>query len=304
MYVETIPNRGARPTVLIREAWREGKRIRRRSVANITSLPAAQIEQIRRTLKGETLVSSDEAFEIVRSRPHGHVAAVVGMMERLGVAELLSTRRHRHRQLVLAMIAARILDPSSKLATAQKLGSEALASSLGEVLGVEGADADELYGALDWLRRSHARIEGKLSERHLAEGDRVLWDVTRVPFESRTCELAAFGRPTKLEKSRLQVLFGLLATAEGIPVAVEVFRGNTGDPSTVGAALDRVQRRFGLERVVMVGDRGMLTDTQIDRELRPRGVEWITALRAPRSSAPRTWFGPTRSCPTASRPSA
>jgi hypothetical protein len=281
MFVETIPNRGSRPTVLIREAWREGKQIRRRTIGNITSLPEDQIDQIRRTLKGELLVSTDDAFEIVRSRPHGHVAAVVGMMNRLGLPELLSTRRHRRRQLVLAMIAARIVEPCSKLATAQKLGTDTLSSSLGEVLGVEGADADDLYDALDWLYRGQGRIEKKLAARHLEEGQRVLWDVTKVPFESHTCELAAFGRPGKKTKSQLQVLFGLLGTPEGIPVAVEVFRGNTGDPDTVGPALDRVQNRFGLGRVVMVGDRGMITDRRIEDELRPRGVDWITALKAP-----------------------
>jgi hypothetical protein len=280
MFVETIPNRGSRPTVLIREAWREGEKIRRRTIGNITALPPEQIDQIRRTLKGERLVSSAGAFEILRSRPHGHVAAVIGMMEKLGIPELLSTRRHRDRQLALAMIAARILEPGSKLATAQKLDSETLSSSLGEVLGVEGAEADELYGALDWLAQGQSRIEKKLAARHLREGQRVLWDVTVVPFESHTCELAAYGRPGK-GRSQLQVLFGLLATPEGVPVAVEVFRGNTGDPDTVGTALDRVQGRFGLERVVMVGDRGMITDARIAEELRPRGVSWITALRSP-----------------------
>jgi hypothetical protein len=281
MYVETIPNRGARPTVLIREAWREGKKIRRRTVGNITSLPEPQIEQIRRTLKGEELVSSSEAFAIVRARPHGHVAAVVGVMNQLGIPELLSTRKHPKRQRVLAMIAARILDPCSKLATAQRLDSGTLSSSLGEVLGVEGAEADDLYEGLDWLAGSQRRIEKKLADRHLAEGERVLWDVSPVPFESRRCGLAAFGRPKRGGKSQRQMLFGLLATAEGVPVAVEAFRGNTGDPDTVGPALDRLQEGFGLKRVTMVGDRGMITDARIETELRPRGVDWITALRAP-----------------------
>ena len=219
MYVETIPNRGSRPTVLLREAWREGKKIRRRTVGNITALPENQIEQIRRTLKGEQLVSSDDAFEILRTRPHGHVAAVVGTLHKLGLPEILSTRKHRKRQLALAMIAARILDPCSKLATAQKVDPHALSSSLGEVLGVEGADADDLYEAMDWLQRGQARIEKKLAERHLAEGDRVLWDVTPVPFESHTCELAAWGRPKRGGRSQKQVVFGLLATPEGVPVA-------------------------------------------------------------------------------------
>lgn len=280
MYVETIPNRGSTPTVLIREAWREGKRIRRRTVGNITSLPDEQIEQIRRTLKGEHLVSSEDAFEIVRSRPHGDVAAVVGTMHRLGIPDLLSSRKHRKRQLVLAMIAARILDPCSKLATAQRLSGETLSSTLGEVVGVRDADADDLYDALDWLHRGQARIEKKLAARHLEEGQRVLWDATPVPFESHTCELAAFGRPKK-GKSQRQVLFGLLATPEGLPVAVEVFAGNTSDPDTVGPALDRIQKRFRLQRITMVGDRGMITDRRIEEELRPRGVDWITSLRAP-----------------------
>ena len=281
MYIDIVPNRDSPPAVLLREAWREGKRTRKRTVANLSSLPMDQVQQFRRVLKGETLVSADDAFEILRARPHGHVAAVVGTMNKLGMPELLSTRSHPKRQLVLAMIAARILDPCSKLATAQKLDPDSLSNSLGEVLGVEGADADDLYEALDWLYRGQARIEKKLADRHLAEGDRVLWDATPVPFESHACELAAWGRPKKGGKSQRQVLFGLLATTEGVPVGVEVFRGNTADPQTVGPALDRLQARFGLERVTMVGDRGMITNARIDEELRPRGVDWITALRAP-----------------------
>jgi len=280
MYVATVPNRSSPPALLIRESYREGGKVKSRTLANITKLPPDAIEAVRRSLAGETLVSTDDAFEIVRARPHGHVAAVVGTMQRLGLPELLSTRKHRKRQLALAIIAARILEPCSKLATAQKLGADTLSSSLGEVLGVEGADADDLYEALDWLHRAQARIEKKLAARHLEEGQRVLWDATPVPFESHTCELAAFGR-SKKGTSQLQVVFGLLATPRGLPVAVEVFRGNTTDPETVGPALDRVQERFGLKRIVMVGDRGMITDARITEELKPRGVDWITSLRAP-----------------------
>ncbi|MFH1766188.1 MAG: IS1634 family transposase [Gemmatimonadota bacterium] len=280
MFVATVPNRSSPPAILIRESYREGDKVKSRTLANITKLPPNAIEAVRRTLAGEKLVCADDAFEIHRSRPHGHVAAVVGTMHRLGLPELVSTRKHPKRQLVLAMIAARILDPCSKLATAQRLDSDTLSSSLGEVLGIGGADTDDLYEALDWLYRGQSRIEKKLADRHLVEGDRVLWDVTPVPFESRTCELAAFGR-SKKGGSQRQVNFGLLATAEGVPVAVEVFRGNTGDPDTVGPALDRLQESFGLERVTMVGDRGMITDARIKEELRPRGVDWITALRAP-----------------------
>ena len=228
MFVATVPNRSSPPAILIRESYREGDKVKSRTLANITKLPPNAIEAVRRTLKGEQLVSSDDAFEILRTRPHGHVAAVVGTMHKLGIPELLSTRKHAKRQLALAMIAGRILDPCSKLATAQKVDPDALSSSLGEVLGVEGADADNLYEALDWLLRGQARIETKLARRHLGEGGRVLWDVTPVPFESHTCELAAFGRPKRGGRSQRQVIFGLLATAEGVPVAVEVFRGNTG----------------------------------------------------------------------------
>jgi hypothetical protein len=280
MYIDIVPNRGSPPAILLRRAWRENGRIERETVGNLSALPMDQVRQFRRILKGETLVSADDAFEIIRSRPHGDVAAVVGTMRALGIPELLSTRKHPKRQLVLAMIAARILEPCSKLATAQRLSDETLSNSLGEALGVGQADADDLYEALDWLYRGQARIEKKLAARHLEEGQRVLWDATCVPFESHTCALAAFGRPKK-GKSQLQVLFGLLATPAGLPVAVEVFPGNTSDPDTVAPALDRVQERFGLKRITMVGDRGMITDRRIEEELRPRGVDWITSLRAP-----------------------
>jgi hypothetical protein len=282
MHVDVIPNRGSPPAVLLRESYRneEGKP-RKRTLANLSALPDDAVQAVKQVLRGETLVSAEDAFEIVRSRPHGHVAAVVGTMKRLGLPELLSTRKHRKRQLVLAMIAARILDPCSKLATAQRLGADTLSSSLGEVLGVSGADADDLYEALDWLAQGQERIEKKLASQHLADGDRVLWDVTPVPFESHRCELAAFGRPKRGGRSERQILFGLLGTRAGVPVGVEVFSGNTADPSTVGPAVDRLQGRFGLERVTMVGDRGMITDARINEELRPRGVDWITALRAP-----------------------
>jgi len=280
MYIDHVPNRGSPPAILLRESYREGGKVKKRTLANLSPLPDHAIEAVERALAGETLVAADDAFEIVRSRPHGDVAAVVGAMQHLGLPRLLSTRKHGKRQLCLAMIAARILDPCSKLATAQRLSDETLSSSLGEVLGIGHVDADDLYEALDWLRRGQSRIEEKLAGRHLEDGERVLWDATTVPFESHTCELAAFGRPKK-GKSQLQVVFGLLASEEGIPVAVEVFAGNTSDPETVGTALDRVQDRFGLERITMVGDRGMITDARIDEELRPRGVDWITALRSP-----------------------
>lgn len=281
MYVDIVPNRNSPPAVLLREAWRDGKKVKKRTVANLSSLPSDQVELIRRVLKGEALVPAEDAFRIVRARPHGHVAAVVGTMKKLGVAELLGTRPHRKRQLTLAMIAARLIAPGSKLATARALNGETLSSSLGEAFGVERADADDLYEALDWLGRSQKRIQKKLAARHLTDGQLVLWDVTAVPFDSRTSGLAAFGRRRGEAKSHRRLLFGLMLSREGLPVAVEVFPGNAGDPTTVGPALDRIQNDFGLKRMVVVGDRGMLTQARITEELEPRGLEWITALRAP-----------------------
>jgi hypothetical protein len=281
MYIDIVPNRHSPPAVLLREGWREGGKVKKRTLANLSSLPMDQVQLLRRVLKGEVLVPTAEAFNILRSRPHGHVAAVLGTMRKLGMPRLLSSRTHRKRQLVLAMVAARILEPASKLATARQLNGATLSSSLGESLGVEQADADDLYEALDWLIRSQPRIEKKLADRHLEEGQLVLWDVTPVPFESRTSALAVYGRPRGSKKSVRQLLFGLLTTAEGLPVAVEVVPGNTGDPTTVTSVLDRLQERFGLKRVVMVGDRGMLTQARISEELKPRGVDWITSLRAP-----------------------
>jgi len=280
MYIDTVPNRNSPPAVLLRESYREGGRTKKRTLGNLSALPPEAIEAVRATLRGEMLVPLEEAFQVVRSIPHGHVAAVVGTMRRLGLPALLSSRSHGQRNLALAMIAARILEPCSKLATARGLSDDELSSSLGEVLGVRGADADDLYEALDWLARSQSRIERKLAERHLAEGQLVLWDVTTVPFESRTCPLAVHGRPKKGVSER-QVLFGLLTNSEGLPVAVEVFAGNTGDPATVSTALERVQENFGLTHVVVVGDRGMLTAARIEEDLEPRGLDWITSLRAP-----------------------
>ena len=280
MFIDIVPNRNSPPAVLLREGWREGKRVRKRTLANLSSLPMDQIELLRRVLRGEALVPVEEAFQILRAQPHGHVAAVLGTMRKLGLPQLLSSRPHPKRDLALAMICARVIEPCSKLATARQLGGDTATNSLGEALGVEDADADDLYEALDWLVRGQKRIEGKLARRHLEEGQLILWDVTTVPFESRTCPLAVYGRP-KRGKSERQLLFGLLTTPEGLPVAVEVFAGNTGDPATVSTVLERVQERWGLERMVVVGDRGMLTSARIEEELRPRGLDWITSLRAP-----------------------
>ena len=282
MYVDTVPNRNSPPAVLLRESSREGGRIRKRTLANLSSWPAAQIEALRRLLRGETLVPAGEAFETVRSRPHGHVAAVLGTLRRVGLEALVGAKHSRERDLCVAMVVARILEPRSKLATARALGAETLHSSLGEVLEVETADEDELYAAMDWLLLRQGRIEQQLAARHLGEGTLTLYDVTSTYFEGRHCPLARLGHCRDGKKGKLQIVIGLLTNGEGCPVAVEVFEGNTGDPKTVGPQVQKVRERFGLQSVVLVGDRGMITSARIREDLRPRpGIEWITALRAP-----------------------
>jgi len=281
MYVATIPNRNSPPAILLRESYREGGKVKKRTLANLSNLPPEAIEALRRVLKGERLVSAEAHFQVVRTRPHGHVAAVLGTLRKLGLERVLATRPSRHRDLAVAMIAARLVEPCSKLATARGLSPDTLSSSLGEELGVQGASEDELYGAMDWLRQAQERIEKKLARRHLEEGGLVLWDVTSTYFEGRSCPLAAHGHSRDGKPEKLQVVFGLLTTAQGCPVAVEVFPGDTSDPATLGTVLERLVERFGLKRVVLVGDRGMVTSARIREELEPRGLDWVSSLRAP-----------------------
>lgn len=282
MYIDVVPNRNSPPAVLLRESVREGPKIHKRTLANLSHWAPAQVELLRRVLRGETLVAPEEAFEIVRTRPHGHVAAVLGTLRRLGLERLLAAEQSRERNLSVAMLVARVLDPRSKLATARGLSDETLFSSLGEALGVETADEDELYRAMDWLLPRQPRIETALAKRHLRDGALVLYDVTSTYFEGRTCPLAHLGHDRDGKPGKLQIVFGLLTDAEGCPVAVEVFEGNTADPKTLAAQIQKVRVGFALTRVVFVGDRGLLTEARIREELRPiDGLAWITALRAP-----------------------
>ena len=282
MYVDTVPNRSSPPAILLRESVREGGKIRKRTLANLSSWSAAKIDALRRLLRGETLIPAADAFETVRSRPHGHVAAVLGALRRIGLEMLLGAKRRRERDLCVAMIVARILEPRSKLATARALGAETLHSTLGEVLEAETVDEDELYAAMDWLLERQGRIEKQLAARHLSAGTLVLYDVTSTYFEGRHCPLARLGHPRDGKKGKLQIVFGLLTNAEGCPVAVEVFEGNTGDPQTVRSQVAKVRGRFGLQTLVLVGDRGMITSARIRQDLRSQpGIAWITALRFP-----------------------
>jgi hypothetical protein len=275
MYVARIPNRGSPPAILLRESYREGGKVKNRTLANLSQWPEDKVDALARTLKGRPpKLDLFEAFEITRSLPHGHVAAVLGSAERLGLAELIDPTPSRRRDLVCAMLIAQVIAPDSKLATARGLRTETATSSLGAVLGVSGCDEDDLYAAMDWA------LERKEAVRHLVNGTLVLYDVSSAAFEGRTCPLGAIGYARDGVKGRRQIVYGLLCTTAGVPVAIEVFDGNTADPKTLAAQIRKLTTRFGLSRVCLVGDRGMLTSTRITEELAPAGLDWLSALRA------------------------
>jgi hypothetical protein len=282
MYVARVPNRGSPPAILLRESYREAGKVKNRTLANLSAWPEAKVEALTRVLKGQPPPAAlDGAFEITRSLPHGHVAAVLGTLRDLGLAELIDPAPSRHRDLVTAMAVAQVIAPDSKLAIARGLRDQTAASSLGEVLGVGSCDEDDLYAAMDYLRARQERIEDALAARHLAGGTLVLYDVSSAAFEGRTCPLGAIGHPKDGVRGRLQIVYGLLTSKDGIPVAIEVFAGNTGDPTTVASQVTKVKDRFAITKVVLVGDRGMLTAARLREDVRPEGLDWITALRAP-----------------------
>lgn len=285
MYVADVPNRRSPPAILLRESYRENGHVKTRTLANLSDWPAAKVEALRQVLRGKHTVASgalEDAFEIVRTRPHGHVAAVVGKLRRLGLDRLLSSKPGRERELNVAMIASRILDPRSKLATARALDPQTQHSTLGEVLDVEGVDEDDLYAAMDWLLSRQQSVEDALATKHLSDGTLALYDLSSTYFEGRKCPLAKLGHNRDGKKGKLQIVFGLLCNKEGCPVAIEVFEGNTGDPKTVASQVKKVRERFKLERLVLVGDRGMLTSARIRDDIKTApGIDWITALRAP-----------------------
>ena len=275
MYIEIVPNRNSRPAVLLREGWREGKKVCKRTIANLTDWPARKVEALRRVLKDEPLVSPQEAFTIERSVPHGHVEAALETIRHIGLDKLIGAKRTRERDLVLAMIVERLIFPCSKLATTRLWHTTTLA----EELAVGDADEDELYAAMDWLLARQSRIEKKLAAAHLGPASHVLYDVSSSYYEGRSCSLAQFGHDRDGKRGRPIVVYGVLTDADGRPVAVEVYPGNTGDPSTVPDQVDKLKQRFGLERVVLVGDRGMLTQTQIEALREHPEIGWVSALR-------------------------
>ena len=276
MFIDIVPNRKSRPAVLLREGWREGKKIRKRTLANLSDWSEARIKALRRVLRNEPVMAAQEAFVTERSLPHGHVQAVLMAIERIGLDSLIGAKRSRERDLVLAMIVERLIHPCSKLATTRLWHSTTLA----EELGVADASEDDLYEAMDWLLARQARIEHKLAVRHLGDGMQVLYDVSSSYYEGHTCPLMQFGHNRDGKHGRPIVVYGALTDAQGRPIALEVYPGNTGDPTTVPDQVQKLRQRFGLSHVVLVGDRGMLTQVQIDKLKRYPGLGWISALRS------------------------
>ncbi len=283
MFIETIANRGSPPAILLRESYREGKKVRKRTLANLSKWPANLVAGFRKLLAGGDNENGvlGEGFDIIQTLPHGHVAAVTGMMRKLGIPALLDHSPSRNRDLALSMIAARILSPSSKLALSSGLTAETATDTLSEVLNVTDTSEDELYGAMDWLVERQDAIERRLAKKHLSEGATVLYDLSSTWFEGTKCPLAKLGHSRDGKNGTLQVEFGLLCSGDGTPVAVQVFDGNTSDPSTVADQVKKLKHNFRLDRIVLVGDRGMLTSSRIKEDLKgEEGLDWISALRS------------------------
>jgi transposase len=284
MYVTFVPNRKSPPTPLLRESFRRHGQVKNRTLANLKRWPPEQVEALRQVLQGNLTPAAplSEAFDITRSQPHGHVVAVLGALQQLGLPELLDRQASPARGRALALVAQQILEPSSKLAAARALHPQTCHHSLGDLLQLGEIDENHLYQAMDWLQARQPQIESALARRHLRDGTLVLYDVTSTYFEGRHCPLAKYGYSRDERRHNPQIVFGVLSNGEGCPVAVQVFEGNVADPKTVASQITKLRQKFQLERVVLVGDRGMLTEKRIQAELRPlEGWDWITALRAP-----------------------
>ena len=277
MYIEVVPNRGSRPATLLREGWREGGQVRKRTLANLSDWPDVKVQALAAVLKGKHGPEGTiGGFEIVRSLPHGHAAVAVRMVAKLKLDQIVSRKGCRERDLCVAMILSRLIAPSSKLALSRALDEQTAESTLGDLLGVENADENDCYAAMDWLLELQESIEKALAKRHFANGSLILYDVTSTYFEGRHCPLAKLGHSRDGKRDRPQIVVGLLTDREGCPVAVEVFEGNTADPKTLGAQIKKLRERFALERIVIAGDRGMITDARIRDELRNvDGLDWI-----------------------------
>ena len=285
MYIEKVPNRNSPPAVLLRESYREGDQVKKRTLANLSKLPDDIIDNLKLALKGATLSMNEgipNHFEVIRSLPHGHVMAILETIKKLGLDKIISEKSSRIRNLVVAMIVARIINPKSKLATARGFNSETGSQSLGQLLDLEKADEDELYNALDWLLEKQEKIEKHLALKHLESGTLVLYDVTSTYLEGNGCELGKYGYNRDKKKGKTQIVFGLLCSAKGCPIAVEVFEGNTSDGATLGGQIEKVRKGWGIENVVWVSDRGILTNSKINELVKPiEGLDYITGLTKP-----------------------
>ena len=282
MYIESVPNRDSPPAILLRESYREAGKVKKRTLLNLSDWPHERIAGFKALLKGGTVIPKElDAITIIRSLPHGHVEAALGTARKIGLDRLLGPDGNRCRDLVLALVVGRILDPSSKLAAARALSPDTATSSLGEQLGLGVVDEDELYSALDWLTVRQPAIEAALAKRHFTGGTLVLYDVSSSYLEGRCCPLAQFGYSRDGKRGKRQIVYGLLCARDGCPVAIEVFAGSTADPTTLTSQVTKLKARFGLDHVVLVGDRGMITQARISEDIKSAGLDWITALRAP-----------------------
>ncbi|XQD06292.1 IS1634 family transposase [Microcystis aeruginosa FACHB-524] len=285
MYIEKVPNRNSPPAVLLRESYREGDQVKKRTLANLSKLPDDIIDNLKLALKGATLSMTEgipNHFEVIRSLPHGHVMAILETIKKLDLDKIISEKSSRIRNLVVAMIVARIINPKSKLATARGFNSETCSQSLGQLLDLEKADEDELYNALDWLLEKQEKIEKHLAIKHLESGTLVLYDVTSTYLEGNGCELGKYGYNRDKKKGKTQIVFGLLCSAKGCPIAVEVFEGNTSDGATLSGQIEKVRKGWGIENVVWVSDRGILTNSKIKELVKPiEGLDYITGLTKP-----------------------
>lgn len=275
MYIETVPNRDSPPAILLRESWREGKMTKKRTIANLTNWPGELVESFRKLLQGAVAVHPKDLFSIERSVPHGHVKAILGMTHHLKLDNIIASKPCRERDLTLAMIAEQILHPTSKLGFTRIWHT----TTLPEELDISDADEDDLYATMDWLYQRQERIEKKLAGKHLHDDAQVLYDVTSSYYEGHTCALAQFGHNRDKKKGKQIIVYGMMTDVQGRPISVQVYKGNTGDPTTVPDQVDKLLNRFGLKRMVLVGDRGMLTQTQIEHMKEHPGIGWISCLR-------------------------
>jgi Transposase DDE domain len=282
VYITAIANRNSPPAVLLRESYRERGKVKSRTLANLSKWPAAKIDALRRVLADEPMPPAvTQRFAIERALAYGHVAAALGTLRQIGLDQILPRRPERLAKLILAMVVARVIEPAAKLATARQLSDATASHALGALLGLGEVDADELYEALDRLQAAQPEIEQALAKRHLKEGVLVLYDISSSYLEGEHCELAQRGYSRDHRPDRPQIVYGLLCNQQGCPIAVEVFEGNTADPMTLAAQITKLRTRFNLSRIVLVGDRGMITDARLEADVKPAGLNWITALRAP-----------------------